>query len=164
MVDDDWLHFVGFIIYGFVSTSAHFDSIWFNPIQSNSVSFCFQFRVVLNFISDLFLFVSLGYFVEVMELVELVMVLGSHDDWWMVEGWLAGCGAGICVVRSFEFGQWSWVLIDRVWVCARVSELQSLGEWSCAHTSSAHDLLTLMAFDLLIPCFLSSSLALLIIC
>lgn len=86
-VDDDWLHFVGFIIYGFVSTSAHFDSIWFNPIQSNSVSFCFQFRVVLNFISDLFLFVSLGYFVEVMELVELVMVLGLHDDWWMVEGW-----------------------------------------------------------------------------
>lgn len=166
MVDDDWLHFVGFIIYGFVSTSAHFDSIWFNPIQFNpiqfgfilfSVSSCIEFHkrlVFVCFIGVLRGSDGAGWARD-----------GAGASWWLMDGGrLAGCGAGICVVRSFEFGQWSWVLIDRVWVCARVSELQSLGEWSCARTSSAHDLLTLMAFDLLIPCFLSSSLALLIIC
>lgn len=132
-VDDDWLHFVGFIIYGFVSTSAHFDSIWFNPIQFGfilfSVSSCIEFHkrlVFVCFIGVLRGSDGAGWARD-----------GAGVSWWLMDGGrLAGglwcwdlCGSVVWIWPMIMGAHWScvsmckseWVAVTRwVIVCAHI--------------------------------------------
>lgn len=135
MVDDDWLYFVGFIIYGFISTSAHFDSIPFDSIQSNPIRFHFVFSFELYWISSATCFCLFHW--------------GTSWKWWswlsswwcwgfmMMDGWwkVGGlwcwdlCGSVVWIWPMIMGAHWScvsmckseWVAVTRwVIVCAHI--------------------------------------------